>query len=582
MSNSKENTLINIYHNSSDVNILCKALAKDLNIPLLYVAWKIHDSWTINKYDTKADPCLITATKTTVYFPEMTIYEFSNSLIAVPGKELSKFYLFIIEAYVEKLRSQEQSKKNKDKVEIILSNICHSIRTPLNGILHMTTALEQEYNKEYLSYLKKSAVLLTNNVLDIIDMTQLHISKFKVNKELVSVRELIDEVLKVIYELNTTKHIEHYIENSVPDFIYSDAKRIKQIIMNLLQNGTKYAKDKVYLYVYAMPILGDSVNQYHLVFSVSDNGPGIDSTKQENLATDLFINYNPSYGMGLKIAYGIAKKLGGNLRLKDSNTLEFSLDVCEEEPPAYDSNTLKLLSGKKALVIDELNDKIAICKILEKYQIEYQVASTFEEVFLLYLDKKYDLVVCVVSENLSAITQLKQKYGSAKFMGVLRAPIQTRLFDETTTLPLDEATYKNKLVSIFDKKETPDLHLLIVEDEQINRIVLEKLLRYQGYTNIDLAINGEEAFAMIQNTDYDMLLIDIRMPVISGFELADMVADLYKSKGNQPPAMIGITAQMVMDDEPRSYFNTFIYKPIDIKLLDRTIKSKKLRFLQTS
>jgi CheY-like chemotaxis protein len=128
-----------------------------------------------------------------------------------------------------------------------------------------------------------------------------------------------------------------------------------------------------------------------------------------------------------------------------------------------------------------------------------------------------------------------------------------------------------------DHTEVLDLenyNVLIVEDEQINRIVLDKILRQLGYKNIDTANNGEDAIKMFNVNHYDILLIDIRMPFMTGFELADKIYDICIKLNKSVPAMLGITAQLLMDNDTKPWFKHFIYKPIDMHELD--VKMKQL------
>jgi CheY-like chemotaxis protein len=119
---------------------------------------------------------------------------------------------------------------------------------------------------------------------------------------------------------------------------------------------------------------------------------------------------------------------------------------------------------------------------------------------------------------------------------------------------------------------TDDISILAVEDEQINRIIIEKLLRAKGYTDIGMASNGKEALKILKSNKYTIVLVDIRMPIMSGFEFARHMHTLF---GKNRPRLIGITAQMIMEDDPKELFDDFVYKPVDIDELDKKIKNIK-------
>jgi len=535
-------------------------------------------------------------------------------LLVNSEKELDPHYKFVVESFMKELESADNKKRTTYKQQMLISNICHSIRTPLNGILHTTNMLmttdrmlrrstlknthavpdtTSRLNKDQLSHLNQSAVTLANNIFDIIDMTQLTVGSLNMVKSVFNVRELINQVLSVAKTLTKSKKVslEYYIEPLVPDYAFSDMKRIKQVLINLLTNSFHNTKKgEVSLYVGASLVYLDEednesassgdANQYNITFTVSDTGIGI----EQKVADDLFkppeiLLDKKHYGIGLRVSYLLATKLGGDLMLKSTSahgsSFVFSIITYEEEQPSFDSNTLKTLKNKRVLLLDDSSDKTKICKVLEDYGMEYTVASSYEEILVLHLEKTFDLVICqtdLQSEDGIVISeQLNEQY-DALFLAIADSsiPLPTGVFHERISMPSEPFTIKNKLTAIFNTKyDDVDAvtKLLVVEDEPINRIIIEKLLRSVGYTCIDLASNGKEALDMILANKYDVLLVDIRMPIMNGFELAKEVSKMDKS-----PIVIGVTAQMILESDPQELFDAFVYKPINIEELDQKIK----------
>jgi signal transduction histidine kinase/DNA-binding response OmpR family regulator len=680
MSHEEINKLINIYHNSHDVQSLCLTLVHDLRSDFILISWYItenlwyipiiydeyidekintnknneQEGWYINEEPNETN-IPITHTPINNY----QIYKYDTHIILCDSVvNISNVYSFVCEAYIRSLAAKDLKRRYKYRQELLLSNICHSIRTPLNGILHMTNMLmvtdrtldNQEHlsddddenvnssrsnsitsinkyipssqitrlNKDHLNNLNRSTISLTNNIFDIIDMTQLDIGKLKITKDVFNIRELINQVIAITKTLTRQSNVrfEYHIEEIVPDYAYSDPKRIKQILINLIENAF-YNTDEgeVILYVNAslvhldqedidyMPITNtiivdtDENNQYNLTFSVSDSGNGI-SVKMQSLIfkpPEVLCN-TKQYGISLRVSYLLANILGGGLRIVYSvpdkgSTFEFNIIVYEEEPPIFDSNTLKILNSKRVLLVDDDNNKINLCKVMDHYGIIYTIASSYEEVLILHINKKYDLVICktqLKTENgIKIAEQLRCSWTHTLFMALIDDPVKLPkgLFHEYITLPVEEFTFKNKLLTIFntnyDSVEHDDTYILVVEDEPINRIIIEKLLRTKGYNKVDLVSNGIEALTMINNdiNYYDMILIDIRMPIMSGFELAENISNIYKDK--ICPKILGVTAQMIMDDEPKEYLKDFIYKPIDIDELDTKIKQMMVKQTQS-
>ncbi len=506
--------------------------------------------------------------------------------------------LFMLETIVDRLALTDTIKRQKYRQELMLSNISHSIRTPLNGILHMTNAIASTSGIpanaiEPLKYLNQSSVALATNIFDIIDMTKLELSKLVLNKEVFNLHDLIKSIMDLAASLNKSNFIEldYYIDGSVPEYIYSDPKRIKQILINILENSLQHTTNgSVFLHVIStiVDLASEDSTQDHsfvelpgslqhsIIFSVRDTGPGIDEQTKNNLfkPSELLINAKQS-GTSLRVSYMLASLLGGNLKLAFSELnkgtcFEFNLISYEEEPPVIVSTTLKQLRDKSILLVDTTNDRLMLCQVFEKYKMRYTIATSYEEVFVLHSMKKFDLIIIKYTTiNELLIKSIKSKLDSI----YLSIGEPTKDFDYSMNELVDILSIKNKLLEIFSSRKplltSNQIRILVVEDEQINRIVIEKVLRQLGYKYITLASNGDQALKLYSTDpeNYTILLIDIRMPLMTGFELADKIHDI-----NPSAKMIGVTAQVVIEDDIKPWFKDFIYKPIDFKELDKKIK----------
>lgn len=676
--------LIDIYHNSPDIDSLYKTLSHTLRSPVIIIGWKVVDNlWYIpaiydnatidkNKYDkgwyldeVPSDRNIPNVYKINKPF---NIKLFNEKILLYKSDiSITKTYMFIIEMFISNLKNKDAQKRYKFRTDLLLSNICHSIRTPLNGILHTTNMImesdktiakpHKNINKKHLEYLNKSVVSLANNIFDIIDVTQLNLGKLKIVKSSFNVREMVNDVYKIANSLNKSPNIiiKQYVDPIVPLYAYSDMKRIKQILVHLLENAINSTSNgEIILFVDANLIYDNSsikslsstaplhnllnsiehtqpntqtdilstsptsstntINKnkqieekkhrtldidrelslsisdfddetpksYNLIITVSDTGMGIKDEHIRNIFRPPEVtNNSKQYGIGLRVSYLLSKRLGGSLRLKKSvinkgSSFEFNLVVSEEQAPTYDNNSIKSLKNKSVLIIDKSNDKINLGKVLNNYSLNYTIASTYDEVLMLHYNKQYDLIIIKKDTQLTddIIRQIKEHWGKSLYMGIT-SDNHKKIYHETITTPIEDETFLLKLITIFNTDYNTSntnsmINILIVDDEEINRIVLEKLLRQRGYKNIDIAINGRDALQMIKQdpANYDLLLLDIRMPLMSGFELAD---ELYKLYGDQAPKMIGQTAQMIMDNEPKPYFNQFVYKPINMKILEKKI-----------
>lgn len=612
--------LVDIYRNSPSVENLCKYIKHDLLCDFILVYWFINNGfWFIPIiYDGLIEDSLNDNKNTGWYINEEPNIEPKSDNVPIrhsrlldimliksksAGIYLSKIntsslntnYKFVIETFIETLALNDLLRRQKLKQEIMLSNISHSIRTPLNGILHMTNSImtSKTQQKNQLEFLNQSSVALATNIFDIIDMTKLELGKLNINKEVFNLYDMISSIMTLANSLNKSSEVslDSYIEKSVPEYIYSDQKRIKQILINLLENSLQYTKSgEIYLYVSSTlvsllhedsergnslindvnkvysgePYYTDLGEMQHLInFAVKDSGIGMGETTRKNLFKPLeLVDNSKPHGLSLRISYMLANVLGGKLSLIYSkptvgSCFEFGLIANEEDQPFYITNTLKSLKNKNIILFDDNTDASPnsnISQFLIKHKVNLTTVSSIDELSILHNDKKLDMIIVKSNRDISEHIN--------------------KLFPECLYLKFDPNEFKMKIIQAFNSKKSNKAYkILAVEDEQINRIVIEKLLKQLGYNSVDVANNGEEALKLITNNlgYYDLLLIDIRMPIMNGFELANKVKELYDLKELQLPKMIGITAQVVLKDERKPWFKDFVYKPIDIKDLEKTI-----------
>jgi signal transduction histidine kinase/DNA-binding response OmpR family regulator len=682
----KEQKLINIYHNAPDIQSLCRVLMHDINSNFILISWyvtenlwyipiiydrDIEDTPIITGWYINTEPNMNTIPIRHTIFKNYKLIKFSNVKACVIYDSTTdvsnmSIYSFVLESFLSRLINEDLVKRNQYRQELTLSNICHSIRTPLNGILHMTDMLIKsnqpssrspspvmspitspmnhqsgksspvqqqpttgnannhkpntprlykyprvdnhlaQLNEEHLTYLNQSVITLANNIFDIIDMTQLEIGKLKIVKDVFNIHDLISDVINVAGKLTKNKNVllEYAVDPSVPEYAYSDAKRIKQILINLLENALQYTHaGEVILHVsaalinlfdedreeYQSTIYHDS-RQYNLSFIVRDSGIGMEEkTKNTIFRPPEIMRNSKQQGIGLRVSYLLSKRLDGNLSLLYSepdkgSCFQLDLVVFEEEPPVINSDTMKSLKNKKILIVDDTKEKITICQVLDKYDVGYTLASSYEEILILHYNKIFDLIICKtklsIGDGVDIAKHMHNKWSKTPILAITDGTenLPKSTFYDTISIPVEEHAFRQKLLTIINTRNNTqlinsDLHILVVEDEQVNRIVMEKLLRNAGYQKIDLVSSGEEALKLIFNNleYYDILLLDIRMPLMTGFELADIVVKIYAEKKLKCPKIIGITAQLILDEEVSS-IKEFIYKPIDMIELCKKIK----------
>jgi CheY-like chemotaxis protein len=424
---------------------------------------------------------------------------------------------FILTSYIDKLYYKFLLDKQKKEQEIMLSNISHSIRNPLNNILQLVPSDGE---------LKMSALALSNSIIDIIDLTKLKMGKLQLNITRFSLTDCIQNILFIINDINKNDiPINVVIADSIQDIIYTDEIRLKQIIINILENSINYT------YEGAIDIYVSSVNNLINII-ISDTGIGMN----KNILDETYTNID---GISIRLSSYLAELLGGKLKLNYTNSkgTSFELSILSE------CNSIKNID-KNILVIGENKDVI---KLLNFHNISFLYTSKENQKY--YED--FDLIIVNVETDIS---QMKYKYSIA-------INNNTKCDESMNKLSYD------KLISIMTN---PNLYysVLIVEDDIIGRKLLVKTIKELNFKYVENAKNGFDAIELIKSYFYDVMLIDIRMPNMSGFELAEFIRDYYKEK--KCPKLIAITGQII--EEQNGVFDEYLYKPINIYELNSKIK----------
>ena len=542
-------------------------------------------------------------------------YYYMSTLMIVPsgrhfcslrklGEQMGSInYLNIIENLQIDLKKSEEFSNNSFK---FLANMSHEIRTPINGIVGMLSLLNDTLlTKKQIDYVE-TARDCSDNLLgiinDVLDFTKLEANKVKIKKEKFCLRECIDSSINVVnYKANQKGLcINLKIDNEVPTYIISDFKRLRQILVNILSNAVKFTNSGyIYITISASNIENDI---FDIVFNVRDTGIGIIKEHIEKI----FTNYGQSdnncvtacgTGLGLAISSRLCTLLNGKIScistLGKGSTFKFNI----QERCRIDSISTKTLPkvqkliGKKMLIVDdnEINRLLLMTTILKwSAQIIPICCSSGEEALRYIKQMDFDIgLIDILMPNMDGF-QLAKKIQKLKKNIPLIAlsslnedavleKCDTKLFEYILYKPVNEKRLLKLCSSLFDKthnviqrhtrkiKHAKFAKVIIAEDILENQKVLEGYLNNFGYTDITICENGLLALDKIRETEYDILFLDIKMPVMDGIELASL---LHKSTTiNKIPYIVALTAN-VMGKDKFYYLNeckmdSYLPKPID-------------------
>ena len=544
--------------------------------------------------------CLVNGTYTE------TLIETLTPLISLSQLILNKRKL--IEDY-KKIYS-DASYASKD---LFLANMSHEIRTPLNGVvgynqLLMKTTLTP-IQRSYLSSMNQCSIQLMTIINDILDFSRLSSGKMGINTECFSVKELIESVRDAVDRcvIDKKQACNYNVDSNVPQFIILDKQKLVQILINLISNANKFTDigGKIDITI--------SCSNENLEISVKDNGMGISEREQCKLF-NTFMQINASLcksgtGLGLAISKKLVELLEGEITVNSAlgvgSVFTFSAKYkLFEDFEQIVTKDAKLLKGKKILLVDDNTDnRIVLSSMLFEWDIIPVVCASSLEALSLISQKRYkfDLgLIDICMPGMSGSDLAKQIKEISPFLPLVAlSSLDTYLNNGDFVHKLDKPINKVQLFSIIHKvlsksqkissylgnedvdyteticQNNKNVKIIVAEDISYNRTLLVTMLQELCYTNIDEAENGKIAFDMIhkawsENNPYDILLLDLRMPVMDGYDVMDSI----EKAGWKLPKIIVVTASTMDFDRTRckdAGVKFFINKPIEMANLKETI-----------
>ena len=501
--------------------------------------------------------------------------------------------------------SSTQAKSN------FLANMSHEIRTPMNAILGMSELILRENTNEivleHAHTIKNACRNLLAIINDILDISKIESGKLEIIPTRYQFSSLLNDVISVIKMRANAKKLPFivHIDSHLPSELYGDEIRIKQILINLLNNAIKFTHEgSVTLSIEGKKTDDDIM----LNFSIIDTGIGI---KDEEI-NDIFGSFQQldtkrnrsieGTGLGLSISKRLTEMMGGNISVETEYgkgsifTASIRQKIENNEPVA----TVKNIANSKVIVYE--NRKMfgdSLVKSLENLGVDYRNCTNQSELFetMSEFDCDYIFVSSLQYKKTCDLVEKKQSKATIimictdeesfieKNILSLSAPIHCMqianlLNDENKYFSTNYATDTNCII-------TPDANVLIVDDNAVNLKVAKGLLQtYQ--MSIDLALSGTEAIELVKNKQYDLIFMDHMMPEMDGIDTTVAIRNL-KGKYYKNVPIVALTANAISG--MREMFkaegmNDYLAKPIEVSKLNSIIlnwipKDKQIKSIET-
>lgn len=487
-----------------------------------------------------------------------------------------------------------------------LANMSHELRTPLNGVLGFTRQLKKttlnSNQWDFLDTIETSAKNLVRIINDILDFSKLDAGKMALESIPFGLRDTIDEVMTLmapsIFEQGLNVYLS--IDKKVPDELQGDPDRLSQIIINLIGNACKFTEEgHIRLEV---SYLGKSAKGHQLQFAIKDTGVGIDEANKDKLfaafgqADNSITRKYGGTGLGLIICKKLVDAMGGQIQFTSEvdNGSCFFFDVFIKENTVGVVHPLPLpaLAGKRVLFFD--NDPISFADtqlMLSQYDSLDSVCCDNQQAFTASLkNEAFDIVLLARHVSTSNINELKHLVQLTKpycnnvftiinsispnmkenlvntgVISCLSAPVNHRKLLQSMAAPFKETPQLTNEVMKF-----AGLKVLAVDDNEANLKLLVALLSEMS-VQCDTAENGLLAVKMAQQNNYDLIYMDVQMPVMDGISAC---AEIKKSSLNEQTPIVSVTAHSGPDENKKMLkagFDGYLAKPLDETMLIQTI-----------
>jgi len=537
-----------------------------------------------------------------------------HDVTAVKESENSlKSFNTVLETRVRE-RTAELEAANRAKSEFV-AHVSHEIRTPMNGVLGACDLALREQppprTREYLEMIHSSAINLMDLINDILDFSSIEAGRIKFENDQFSLRETVERIYDVFHDMIQEKDLEFAVDipPEVPDLLMGDALRLRQVIINLLGNAFKFTDSgEIVLHIHRQQHIGQELE---LVFSVADTGSGIEPDQIDTLF-DAFVQADNAAGrarsgtgLGLAICKKLVEHMGGTIQVRSrpgagstfSFTAHFGVAAETAAKPGDRERRIDLV-GLKTLVVDDHDiARETLGLLVASFGCLVKLVATPKEALEICaaaILRKEHIDLILLDHNMGEMNgvELADRIGTLGWQGdvpvrvmisgytgsidrpaaekagicrILDKPIKrSQLFDELAGLFIDA---EHQQVTETDQAHESEgdftgKRVLLVEDNPINQKVAAALLQS---VNFDVVIvgDGDEVLAQLEKAPCDIVLMDVQMPRIDGYEATRLIRTHPGLERLPVVAMTADATKAAMEKCLEAGMDDYVSKPID-------------------